>query len=367
MLRNFHACQCPFTHKKWERCISLDRSGASNNQCHLYSLIGAQILKGYSDPTVETLLEKTQENRFLHLAFLLSTSFLTDRKLLCRAVATADDGKESARSGSKLDAFMKDHTLIRQARISLNAVFEACMKERFAAEKEASPLHREMYQLALENLHVPQERGGGSLYTLPKIAGVVYLVHKRIPFVIKSLVFEQEGKGVLSYQSGNVKEDEPVLVFEALTSSRFSIPEFRAIAGRCPSYFERKVSKRDRHSEHETCAFCQQTSIDTSERKPGFEKATQEIRETLYALGADFVQEAQPQFVKHFQDKKNYPCLTDLFNRAAASIDELGLSMNRPRGFSILHVYLDSGKLALSSKMRIQSSPESFLKERGIL
>ena len=270
---------------------------AFNNQCHLYSLFAAKIKKNYKEKTAEEKLAKTQENRFLHLSFLLSYTFLTDRRLLCKSLELASAKSEVVPLPSKkqFEDFVKDSegVLIRTARKSLNEVFERSIKMIFEGAKERSLLHKELYELSLEDLQILPERGKEGLYTLPKLVGIAYLIHESVSFVIKTKVITEKGTGFLFFKGGNFQGDEPVLVFEAIASDKFSIEEFRNIAQRCPTYFERKPSRTDRHSENIHCDFCNPAKIDLSHYQESFEKATASIHETLYALGADFVKEIQ--------------------------------------------------------------------------
>lgn len=344
---------------------------AFNNQCHLYSLLAARIKKNYKEKTAEEKLAKTQENRFLHLSFLLSYTFLTDRRLLCQTIERAASKGEISLPISKehFDDFVKDNQgfLIRTARLSLNEVFERSMKKILEDAKGRSLLHKELYELSLEDLRVLPDRGKEKLYTLPKLVGVAYLIEENISFVIKTKVINEKGTGILFFKSGNIQGDDPVLIFETVASDKFSIKEFRNIAQECPTYFERKASSKDRHFENKNCHYCNPEKIDLGHYQGSFEKATASMQETLYALGADFMQEVQPAFLKFFKDEKKYPLLADIFKKAIPNIEKLGLSMKKPLAFTVDHVYVDSAKHALSSEFRMNMSPESFLQTRGFL
>lgn len=346
---------------------------AFNNQCHLYSLLAGKIKSTYKTKSHAEKLAKTEENRFLHLSFLLSYTFLTDRKnVLCRAIkAAASKGEVVLPNNTEVFYdFVKDSggVLIRTARLSLNGVFERTIKEMLAAKKEKNPLHHELYQISLEDLKLSAERVATPLYTLPKLVGVAFLIDEKIDFVIKTKVITKDGSAELIYHSPNLKKGEtPVLVFEAVTSDELSIEEFRTIAAKCPSYFERKPSRKDRHAENETCLLCHPKTIEAETHLETFKKATESIEETLFALGADFVREIQKPFVKYFEDEKKYPILSQLFAKAVEDIDKLGLSMKQPRAFTIDHVYMDDADHALSPEFRMRSSPEAYLTARGFL
>ena len=297
---------------------------AFNNQCHLYALFAAKIKKGYKEKTDEEKAAKTEENRFLHLSFLLSYTFLTDRNLLLDVInaASKKDQIQLPQPEKLFTLFAKDSDgkLIRASRACLNDVFKRCIKDSLNVSQERSALHKELYQLSLENLHIHSDSRIPALYTLPKLAGVAYLIHENIAFVIKAKVITKEGTGTLIYKSAPKEGDDPVLIFEAIASDELSIDQFRKIAERCPSFFERKPSSKNRHSEKEICQFCNPVQINQEPYQARFQKATESIQESLYALGADFINEVQPQFIKYFTDKNNYPHLSEIFDRATCNI-----------------------------------------------
>ncbi len=248
-------------------------------------------------------------------------------------------------------------------------MFERCIKDTLYEAKERSLLHHELYQLSLEELKLEQVRGKTKLklYTLPKLLGIAYLVHERMSFVIKTKVITKDGTGTLFYQSAPIKDDEPVLIFETMASDELSITDFREIGEHCPASFDRKPSRKDRHSEKETCLFCNPAPINISAYQERFDRATASIQDTLYALAADFVKEIQLPYMRFFEDKDKYPHLTEIFQQAVPNIEALQLSMRKPLAFTVDHVYVDSAQNALAPQMRMNSSPESFLKERGFL
>jgi hypothetical protein len=178
---------------------------AFNNQCHLYSYLASKIKASYKTKSSEDKLARTEENRFLHLSFLLSYTFLTDRNVLCQAIATAANTGEVAlpKNQKQFYDFVKDNggTLIRTARLSLNGVFERAIKELLAAKKEESKLHHELYQISLEDLQLPAERTQTVLYTLPKLVGVALLIQEKFAFVIKTKVITSKGTNELFYHS----------------------------------------------------------------------------------------------------------------------------------------------------------------------
>lgn len=388
---------------------------AFNNQCHLYSFFATRIKKDYKGKTDGEKLAQTQDNRFLHLSFLLSYIFVINRPLLGQAIeVAAKKGEIVLPTDQRLFyEFVKDigGHLTRAARQSLNELFERSIKDTLAASQERSLLHKELHKLSLEDLKQALEaqpiatdvmsptvvkspagapaaspetavvvkttspatgaksaaRASIPLYTMPKLAGVAYLIHETFAFVIKAKVVTSAGTGVLLYQNTPARGDEPVVVFEAMASEEFSIDSFRKFAERCPTYFERRPSKKDRHKETEVCHFCNPTTIDVKPYHERFSKAAEAFPESLVALAADFMKELQVPFEKFFHDREKYPLLSDLFQRGIENIDKLGLSMKKPLAFTITRIYPDNATHALSPEFRMNSSPESFLSTRGFI
>lgn len=346
---------------------------AFNNQCHLYSFMACQIKVNYKEKNEEEKLEQSEENRFLHLAFLLSYTFLNDRNLLCQTIETAERKQEVKLPKNKQSfyTFVKNDTsgaLIRTSRLSLNEVFERTIKGMLKASQEKNALYKELYHLSLEDLKLPVGRTQIALFTFPKIAGIAFLIQEQFNFVVKTKIVNSEDSNHLLIYQNNALEDEetPVLVFEAITSEDYSIQKFIELAKRCPSYFERNPSRKQRHNEG-CCVFCNPIKTDVSPYLDRFKRATESIEATLYALGADFLKDLQPEFVKFFNDSEKYPLLTEIYQRALTDIDRLGLSMKRPLAFTIDHVYADNLKHARSSDFRMKSSPEEYLKARNFL
>lgn len=347
---------------------------AFNNQCHIYAYMASKIKLNYKEKTIQEKLDYNEENRFLHLSFILSYTFLTDRTLLMKSIQSLllkgevvipEEDKKSFYS------FIKDHggLLVRTARTALNRLFETKIKELLEIKREQNPLFNELYQISLENLYLPSGRNQTELYTLPKIVGVAYLIEEKIAFVIKTKVISSRGSTQLPLYSSRFleKDDTPVLIFEAVASEEYSIGEFRRIAEKCPLYFERKPSSKHRHREDELCQFCTQ-AIDIDRPHLGyFKNATEVIEETLFALGADFTVNLQPNFIKHLTDTEKYPLLSQIFKKAIDNIETLGVSMEKPLGFTIDHVYVDDAKHALSQEFRMNLSPQAYLETRGLI
>lgn len=348
---------------------------ANNNQCHLYAYLTGRIKENYKEKNSEEKAMQTEDHQFLHLSFLLSFTFLSDRSLLNKTIEAAHLKKEIELldNEKQVKDFIKHEAtgdvLVRAARLSLNQLFERKIKELFAAHATKSPLHREIYQISLEDLQLSMGRSKTSLYTLPKLVGVAFIIEEKISCVIKTKVMSKIGTdSCILYQTPYPENgDSPVLVFEAVTSNEHSIESFTAQAKRCPNYFERNPSKKNRHKETESCQFCNPTKIDLKDYSESFKHATSSINEAFYALAADFIREAQPSFLQFFQNKEKYPLLSEIFERAIANIEPLGLSMKKPIAFTIDHVYVDSAKHAYTPQLRLNSSPEAFLSERNFL
>lgn len=385
---------------------------AFNNQCHLYALRAAQIKKMYAQKTEAEKMERNEENRFIHLSFFLTYSLITDTNFYIQGVEKAlkEMGVKKVGSRKQFTAFLRDEGRGREraSRTSLNQTFERHTKETFKRLKEAnvktrmqisnpilrfvislilgiynrifpelpeSSLYKELDELAHENLQMISSRGEkeGYLYTLPKLAGVAYMVDtlakEKIPFVIKVKVITDKGvAGVIVRASEEIQKNEQVLVFETIaTDGSFTVPHCREEAQRCPHYFYRYSDKKKRHPENESCFSCKKTSADLTPFRERLELAMKSPTKMFDALGSDFVREFQKEFTPFFHNKAKYPLLSKRFAEAITNIEQLGLSMNNPKTFSVCHVHMDSGANALSEKLVLDSFPEDFLKERGII
>lgn len=347
---------------------------AFNNQCHIYSYLTGTIRNGYKEKSKEEKESKTQENRYLHLSFLLAWTFMAERKLLCLAIELVSKKENIPIPENKklFNEFVKDSNgiLIRTSRKALNEVFEKIIKENFSKAKDRSPLQREFFQIIFEDLQHLSNNGKIILYTLPKIVGVAYLIHENMPIIIKTKVITRKGTDTLFYQSAPVDGDKSVLDFECIASEDFSITQFEELASGCPKYLFRKVRKADRHPNSETCVFCKTDKIDKADLKvyqKRFVKATGCLHETLYALGADFVNELQGDFMRFFQEEEKYSILKGIFQKALLDIDRLGVSMKKPLAFTVHHVYVNNARDALKPQFHMDNIPEEYLKARGFL
>lgn len=340
---------------------------AFNNQCHLYAYLAARLRSGYKTMSEEEKGAQTIENRFLHLAFILSFTFLTDRRLICRVIEGLDI--EIPEPKKRFYTFVKDGlpksqgVLIRTARAALNDVFERIMKGLLDLQSSKSPLDRELSLLAHEELRLVE----GGPYTYPKFAGVLFLLRQVIPCVFKTKIVSEDGTAYLEFSTGATTPDTSVLVFNCLASETFSIADIRKYADGCPHCFERKPGSKNRHDEKEICLHCTTKQVDPSAYLARFQRAMSDIPATLQALGADFMLQEQASFKRYFSDSDTYPLLTELFQAACASIETLGLGMKNPSTFTVKHVYVDSYEHAMQPVPRMCMSPEAFLRSRGYL
>ncbi len=355
---------------------------AFNNQCHLYSLIMAQIKKFYHLKTEEEKRAATDENRLLHLALFLNYSLCSYTKLLVKVALTAirQMGIQPFNqqfTKKRFVQFLRDDGRSREiaARRAFNRVFERYMKDVLLRRRDESPLAKDLYELSQEDLRIQGVSLGfkfEKLYTYPKLAGVAYMVdvlaQEHIPFVIKVKVFNSSGHGgVIRYASGEADPQEPVLVFEGFaTDGSRSIQDCMEMAKACPHYLFRK-SRIKRHSSTESCSYCKFTPMDLEPYRERLKLATADAKVMFYALGADFILHCQEPFKKFFKDSHNYPQLKELFDAACPKIKELGLEMHHPKAFSICHVHMDSARHAVSNDFSLDFSPKALLKKRQLI
>ena len=343
---------------------------AGNNQCHLYAYMSGLLRSGYKTKTEDEKRAQTPENRYLHLAFILSHTFIIDRTLLCSVIdkLVQREGISHPLPKKKFYHFVKDGLpdhhglLIRTARVAFNVVFEGCIKELLASKSSLTSLHRELSVLSYAELRLAE---GG--YTYPKFAGVLSLVLENISYVFKVKIVTQQGTGLLVYSTGAQAPDSPVLTFEGVASETHSMEQIRSIAQRCPHFFWRKPSSKQRHPEGESCPFCMKTQTDPTQYEARFRRSMRDLPHTLLALGADFMLQEQASFAELLQNDDKYSCIAELFQHALASVEERGLGRARPITFTVFHVYVDSLENVLESEPRICMSPDAFLKKRGYL
>jgi len=344
---------------------------AFNNQCHLYSLFVAQAVNQMKT----TSSREVPDGRFLYLSFFLSYAFLTDPKLLerlaCRTLTVMGDPAPT----KEFRLFLKDPGSIRMhaSRRALNLLFAKHM-QRVCASIE-TPLGRELAEVANADLQLPSCGGKGTLYTFPKMAGVVYLIdtifRERIALLFKVKVLTKEGVGSFIYSKENLSELEPttpVVVFEMVaTGESLSYGECRDIAKRCPSHSQRNVSSKNRHDPTEACLFCSPQELDATPYRERFEPVLSERDEMLLALGADFVLQEQESFLPFFSNGEKFPRLTELFESSVPNIKRCFLSMAKPMNMSVSHVYTDCARFALKNKLVIDAAYERHLEERALI
>lgn len=355
---------------------------AFNNQCHMYALFAYEAKKKYKSKTMEDKLAQNQENRFLHLSFLLSYAFIKDSNVMVNSLKkellSHDESKhlfDDEKSKTSFTAFVKDSSAVlrKAARKSLNEVFKELTQEALRQFQETSPLNRELYQLSLEDLELPADGGGKNapsllLYTLPKLVGIAYLIQQNVSYVIKTKVITEEGTESLMYKGGpEASADDPVLVFEGISSEILGMSACMPLAHRCNSYYGRNSSGDNRHKT-ETCLFCNVKPIETKAFDERIQNALKNPENLFYALAADFMQHNQKKFLDREEEyAKKFPLVVNLFKQAQPNVDLLGLSIEKPLALTIDHVHVDSAENAFSANLRMNHSPEQFMTMRGFL
>lgn len=358
------------------------------NLCHLYALRAAAIKRSYQSRSNEQKLLHTEENRFLHLSFFLSFTFISDKKPLYALVnKTAQELKIKLPHPEKkfrLIVLDSQGEIGRAARIALNDVYRIYLQSILKEGSTFSPLYQELFQLSITASDVCKE----TFYTYPKLAGVIYLVdafaREKIAFMLKVKIVTKEGNGVLSYvsldgqlklvpkeqlQKNVISIDDPVVIFESYaTDGSLSVENYKNLSTRCPNNFFRHPSSKNRHLSTEKCLLCtSEKRRNLSAFQENIEKAIASPKNLFYALGADFVQERQSDFLSFFHNPKDFPHLTKIFETALPTIASLGVSMKNPATFSVFHVHVDNLKRALIDQLHADESPEQMLKSRGLL
>lgn len=340
---------------------------ATNDQCHLYALKTALIMRNYATLNEENRLARTEDNRFLHLSFFLSYAIFSDvRDAIALFQKAMKEMNLRSSTPKAFTQFLRDEGFPRRnaARKALNDYFKEDLQR---SVKE----HQELSKLASENLVNVLNTNG--LYTFPKFAGVTYFVDaiekEQVPFVIKVKVMSKRGAAseILVAPSRPIQDEEPVVVFETYASEDgMTVPGIREEAQKCHKYFRAMVEKKKLHATP-ACFFCNETSIDLVPFKSRLEQVMQRPKEMLYALGANFTHKLQEPYEPIVQDAEKYPELAENYQRSLVLIDELGLDMNRPRTFSVSHVYADIGKIAKTGFFQFEVSRQEFLKSRGLV
>lgn len=354
---------------------------AFNNQCHLYALMTTETitqvktLRAALDvfsltPVGQTIQGYYVDERFLYLSFFLSYAFLTDPKLLekltCKVLQTMKEPEPT----KAFRVFLKDpgslSSRIHASRLALNLLFAEHMKTVLSGELAA---------VANSNLQYKSDGGTGTLYTLPKIVGVAYMIDamakERIALHFKVKAITQEGTATFSCSPQNLAELEPstpVVVFEMVVAGdSLNYTQCRDIAKRCPSHSRRNPSSRDRHKPSESCRFCTDKRVDVTPYLHKFERILAQSDKMFLALGADFVREKQSSFLPFFTDREKFPLLTALFEASVPNIQKMFLSMNASGNISVSHVYTDSAARASESALLIDDSYETHLTKRKLI
>lgn len=344
---------------------------AYNDQCHLYALRTAQICRKFKKGDME---KRSSDNRFFHLSFFISFTFLLDNSLYEQTVlkTAKQKGFECPTPAKQFSLFCKDTDgqRTREARRAYNKIFQLYLLDSIEEIKTLSQLGSELSSLFTQE-HLTLNRKGENYYTPPKLASVAYMLEifekESFSYALKIKVMNKEGSGVVTYCDKKPEQDDPVIVFEGFASTSFSIEECGKIAEKCPAYHRRHPSSKERHKEGETCLFCQSNKIDVTPFESRIKIAVRHRKMMFYTLGADFIKEAQPFFLPIFQNKEKYPELSQLFEKATQQIEPLGLSMQHPITFSISFVFADTASHALNEEMMMDFSPRKKLESRGIL
>lgn len=244
-----------FTHKNG---ILLLDPRAFNKQCQLYALRACQIHRTYQQKTDEEKLAKTEENRFLHLAFFLNYEFRENENYVQTVLSTLRTMNmnpfNQQFSLSRFKRFLRDDDRSREnaSRISFNKIFENDTKETLQQFQETDPLKQELFLLSNENLQIEGTSLGvksKKLYTYPKLAGLAYMIdamaQEGLHFVLKVKVVNKNGYGgVICHSSRPINENDPVIIFSGFaTDGSCSVLESMEEAKKCPSYLYR-------HSQH---------------------------------------------------------------------------------------------------------------------
>lgn len=338
-----------------------------NNQCHLFSLINAQLV----NQAMGIQQDKTPDKRFIYLSFFLSHAFLTNSKLTEKVACKALKAMHEKEPSKEFCSFIKDSdgNSLRAARAAINKLFTEHIQKILSEDEK--PLYKELSALAKKDLKLISSNRKETVYTLPKFAGVTYFVDaifkEKISLMFKVKVVTKEGNGIFTHMTQTVPS-APVVVFEMVaTDGSLSFNELQKTAKKCPSFFQRNIKQNERHKDTDSCQFCapQQINVDTYHEKlqPIFERSS----EMLLALGADFVLQCQESFIKFFNDTTDFPELTGLFKKSVVNIQEFCLSMDKPLSMSVSHVYPDCASFAAKNSLIMDGTYESHAAKRGLI
>jgi hypothetical protein len=352
-----------------------------NDQCHLFSLRSIQITKLYDQLTESQKLERNEINRFFQLVCFLSFPLIMDMNVYVKTFEETMDkmGLKAPLPKRRFIAYLRDEGKCREvaAQKALNRVFESYIKTTLALPQyEDNPVMREINNIAHQNLQMkPNERAQtGTLYTLPKLAGVVFLEdalrQEKIGVVFKVKIVTKDGvAGPIVQATQELQDDDRVLVFEAFAAEDISISKCKQEAKGCPTYFHRSPDIKQRHPLTEKCFYCKKNqTLDLQPYRDRLKTVMQSPKELLYALGADFTVQVQNEAAAPLLEKtREFPLLIDIFQKGVKHAQQNGLNMLRPTTFSPVHVYPDVASHALNEKeFQLDLPPEEFLKSRGI-
>jgi hypothetical protein len=368
-----------FTHQ--EAIVLLDPR-AFNKQCQLYALRACQIQSTYYQKNNEEKMAKTEENRFLHLAFFINYAFRekvlyvqTVFSTLRRMGMKPFDRKFTRKHFTKF-LMDEDRSGEKASRLSFNQVFEHHTKTMMRQLHDSNPLKEELSLLASEDLQIDGTSLGvkvGKLYTYPKLAGLAYMVdataRENIPIVFKIKVVNQHGTGgMISYSNKSFNANDPVIIFAGFaTDGSCSVLERMEETKKCPSYLYRHPHPKKRHPLNAKCFYCTPIKMDLSPHRERLKRVIGYANEFLFALGAEFMLQEQTPLLQFFQNPKKYPQLTRLFETSLAKRRELELDTGQIRSLAIYHTYTETGKSAATDEFALDSNPAQFLLKKGII
>lgn len=366
-----------FTHKD---AIMLIDPRAFNKQCQLYALRACQIQREYPHRTEEEKMSATDENRFLHLGFLLNYEFrdkINYEQTVLTTLQRMDIKPYNAEFTAKgFKTFLKDRErhLEQAARMAFNRLFKEDIQSTLESQKETNALTRELSLLAHENLMVPGTSlgvKGELLYTYPKLAGLAFLMdtlaRESLPFILKVKVVNQEGSGgIVRYESRPIADEDPVVVFSAFaTDGSVSVMDAMEKAKKCPTYLYRHSQAKTRHPDSEKCFYCTPVEMDMVAQQERLDRVMKQPTDLIYSLGVEFMEQEQTAFLPFFKDSEKYPELQRLFAQSAVKPEEL--ETNGVRSLAIYHTFTEIGRTAKSDEFALDFSPERFLKAKEIV
>lgn len=353
---------------------------AFNKQCQLYALRACQIHTTYSQKTEEEKIARTEENRFLHLGFILNYAFrekdLYSKTILSMTQRVQKNPFDNELSAHSFKKFISSQRECREkaARSAFNLLFEQHTKLALDELRKISPVSEERALLSEENLRV----NGSSLnekcealYTYPKLTGLAFMIdvlrRDKLQFVLKIKVVNEQGSGgMVRYVSGPIQENDPVVVFAGFaTDGSCSALEYMEKAKDCPSSLYRSHAKT-RHAAKASCFNCTPTQIDLAAQQARLDRVMKEPDKFLLALGTEFMEQSQQPFLSHFKSDK-YPHLHQEFISAKQHLEKLELYTDNTRSLAIYHTITELGKDALSDTFPLDASPEQFLKNKGVI